>query len=65
MQLTADRFANFRCHYCQRLEHISRDCEKREMTDLRREKASQISEVLLVRTQSKTKARVDCGIGHA
>ena len=29
MQLATDRFANFRCHYCQRLGHISRDCEKK------------------------------------
>ena len=29
MQLSTDRFASFRCHYCQRLGHISRDCEKK------------------------------------
>lgn len=30
IQGTADRFANIRCHYCQRLAHISRDCEKKK-----------------------------------
>ena len=40
MQLSTDRFASFRCHYCQRLVHISRDCEKKRADRVKQGKGS-------------------------
>lgn len=36
--LREDRFASFRCHYCQKLGHISRDCEKKKSDRAKQEK---------------------------
>ena len=53
-----NRFAHVRCHYCQTLGHISRDCEKKWQTEEHRDKEEErgISKALLVRTQNATTA---------